>query len=77
MPIFEYVCQGCGHAFEAIVLGSQKAECPKCHAKKLQQKLSAFAVGGKAGSALPCEAGGSCSMDNGGGCDMGGCGCGH
>jgi len=36
MPIFEYVCAECGHNFEAIVLGDQKAECPKCHAAKLE-----------------------------------------
>lgn len=45
MPIFEYVCKECGHGFEALVYGSQKAECPKCHGKKLEQQLSVFAVG--------------------------------
>jgi uncharacterized protein YlaI len=29
MPIFEYVCQRCKHQFEAIVIGAQKAVCPK------------------------------------------------
>ncbi len=36
MPIFEYVCKECQHAFEALVFGKQKAECPKCHSKKLE-----------------------------------------
>jgi putative FmdB family regulatory protein len=47
MPIFEYICQQCNHHFEAIVLGSQKAACPKCESKRLQQQLSSFAVGGE------------------------------
>ena len=44
MPIFEYICKECDHHFEAIVLGSQKASCPKCESKRLAQQLSAFAV---------------------------------
>ncbi|HLY93035.1 MAG TPA: zinc ribbon domain-containing protein [Candidatus Angelobacter sp.] len=44
MPIFEYICQHCQHRFEAIVLGNQKAACPKCESKRLSQQLSSFAV---------------------------------
>ena len=40
MPIFEYICQECHHQFEALVYGKEKAECPKCHAKKLETQLS-------------------------------------
>ena len=47
MPIFEYVCQQCKHHFEAIVLGSQEAACPKCASKRLNQQLSSFAVRGE------------------------------
>jgi len=39
MPIFEYVCKECDHQFEALVYGSNKAECPKCQSKKLAQQL--------------------------------------
>lgn len=46
MPIFEYVCRECDHRFEAIVLGSQKANCPKCESRKLEQQISRFAVSG-------------------------------
>ncbi|HEY1462778.1 MAG TPA: zinc ribbon domain-containing protein [Terriglobales bacterium] len=76
MPIFEYVCKECSHDFEAIVYGSQKAECPKCHSKKLEPQLSVFAVSAKGassskGSAAPGPCGscgdprgpGSCSLD--------------
>jgi putative FmdB family regulatory protein len=73
MPIFEYICRQCRHKFEAIVLGSQKAACPKCESKRLTQQLSSFAVAGSdksqpSASAGPCGAcgdprgPGACSM---------------
>jgi putative FmdB family regulatory protein len=75
MPIFEYVCKQCDHEFEALVFGSDKAECPKCHSKKLAPQLSVFAVAAKGSSgasalpsATPCGAcgdprgPGACSM---------------
>ena len=62
MPIFEYVCKECPHGFEALVFGQQKAECPKCKSKKLEQQLSVFAVSAKsAGSSQsPMPTGGGC-----------------
>ena len=48
MPIFEYVCKQCHHQFEALLYGKEKAECPKCHATKLEPQLSVFAVSAKA-----------------------------
>ena len=50
MPIFEYLCKDCDHEFEALVFGSDKAECPKCHSKKLAPQLSVFAVSAKGSS---------------------------
>ncbi len=44
MPIFEYICKQCHHQFEALLYGKEKAECPKCHATKLEPQLSVFAV---------------------------------
>jgi putative FmdB family regulatory protein len=74
MPIFEYICKACDHEFEALVYGSQKAECPKCHGKKLAPQLSVFAVSAKSASnsgvatAGPC---GSCGDARGpGACSM-------
>jgi putative FmdB family regulatory protein len=76
MPIFEYVCKECQHEFEALVFGSQKAECPKCQSKKLEPQLSVFAVSAKSGGAAarpsmgagPC---GSCGDPRGAGaCSM-------
>jgi putative FmdB family regulatory protein len=70
MPIFEYVCESCGHHFEAIVMGSQEAECPKCKTHDLSQQLSKFAAHSKSSTgASPCASGGPCCMGS-GGCDM-------
>ena len=41
MPTYDYICDGCGHefeAFESIKADPQKV-CPTCHAEKLRRKL--------------------------------------
>ncbi len=75
MPIFEYTCKECDHPFEALVYGNEKAECPKCHSKKLAPQLSVFAVSAKGAAsssapwAGPC---GSCGDPRGpGACSLG------
>ena len=72
MPIFEYRCQSCGHKFEAILLGEQSAECPRCHTTKLEQQLSVFAVSKSNGSSTVGAGCGqsNCCMTGGGGCEM-------
>lgn len=73
MPIFEYICQECDHEFEALVFGKDKAECPKCHGKKLSPQLSVFAVSAKATSSPSSSSGacGSCGDPRGpGACSM-------
>ena len=74
MPIFEYTCKECNHEFEALVYGTQKAVCPKCHSRKLAPQLSVFAVTaktspGQSASPGPC---GSCGDPRGpGACSLG------
>lgn len=73
MPIFEYICQECDHQFEALVYGKEKAECPKCHGRKLAPQLSVFAVSAKATASSTPAAGpcGSCGDPRGpGACAM-------
>jgi putative FmdB family regulatory protein len=53
MPIFEYECNGCHHAFEVLLFGSEKATCPACGGTDLAKQLSGFAVGGTAPGARP------------------------
>ena len=75
MPIFEYICKECDHRFEALVYGKEKAECPKCHARKLAPQLSVFAVSAgsaKSASPSPRAACGSCGDPRGpGSCSLG------
>jgi putative FmdB family regulatory protein len=69
MPIFEYRCESCGIKFEVILLGDQKPECPKCHARSLEQQFSTFAVGATSHkTAAPVQACGesNCCRMNGG-----------
>jgi putative FmdB family regulatory protein len=73
MPIFEYICKECHHRFEALVYGNRKAECPKCHGKKLDPQLSVFAVSAKNSSPSAAPAGpcGTCGDPRGAGaCSM-------
>jgi putative FmdB family regulatory protein len=73
MPIFEYLCKECDHQFEALVYGSEKAECPRCHSKKLTPQLSVFAVSAKASqsASAPTGACGTCGDPRGpGACSM-------
>ena len=73
MPIYEYICQECDHPFETLVYGKEKAECPRCHGRKLSPQLSVFAVAANtasssAATARPC---GSCGDPRGpGACSM-------
>ena len=60
MPIYEYICKECNHHFEALVYGKEKAECPKCHTKKLEPQLSVFAVSAK-GASTPARSAGPCA----------------
>jgi putative FmdB family regulatory protein len=46
MPTYDYICDGCGHEFEAyesIKSDSQKT-CPQCHEEKLRRKIGAGAA---------------------------------
>ena len=73
MPIFEYICSGCQHRFEALVFGGKKPACPRCQSKKLVPQLSVFAVSAKGGSAASASAGpcGTCGDPRGeGACSM-------
>ena len=50
MPLFEYMCPGCGQSFEKLVRSSQPAqdeiECPQCGNTHAKRQISTFAVSG-------------------------------
>ena len=43
MPIYEYVCEDCGHALEALqkISDSPLLACPACEKESLKKKISA------------------------------------
>ena len=77
MPIYEYVCQDCGHAFEQLIRGDEKPVCPSCGKKKVSKQLSVPAAPQASGGEMPCcaRADGSCPAAT-GGCSGGVCGMG-
>ena len=62
MPLFEYTCKECDHGFEALVRSNELPECPSCHGKDLQRRLSVFAAhtNSSVATADPVGACGSC-----------------
>jgi len=74
MPIYEYVCRHCGHAFEVLVRGQEKPVCPACGHSKLDRQWSVPAAHSAGSSGAPCPARetGACNVPRCGGnrCDM-------
>ena len=72
MPIYEYVCDACGHEFEELVRSmrtSGKRDCPNCDGGLATQKLSTFApregLGRPSSVPLPVGGCGRCGDPNG------------
>jgi putative FmdB family regulatory protein len=42
MPTYEYICSACGHEFEKFqsITAAPVRECPICHKKKVERKIS-------------------------------------
>ncbi len=71
MPIYEYVCKTCGNAFEQLIRGSEKAQCPACGKRRLAKQFSVPAAHSQ-GSETPACPYSACDMRN--GCPGGMCG---
>jgi putative FmdB family regulatory protein len=67
MPLFEYECRECGERFEALVVESRQAECPKCKSRNLQKLISTFSAGAGSGPSPAPRSGGGCGSSFGGG----------
>lgn len=48
MPIYEFVCEGCGNTFEQLTLrrDEEEAVCPKCGGKECHRVMSGFSCMG-------------------------------
>lgn len=40
MPLYEYRCRKCDHAFEALVHNGESVQCPDCQSTRLERLLS-------------------------------------
>ena len=75
MPIYEYICNDCGQAFDKLIStasSTAKVACPNCDSKKTLKQLSTINVGSStpdackacpsAGPSHGCPSGGMCSQ---------------
>ncbi|MEW6686534.1 MAG: FmdB family zinc ribbon protein [Candidatus Edwardsbacteria bacterium] len=66
MPIYAYICKGCGEKFDLLVgVTSEKVElkCKRCGSESIERTLSHFSVGkseGKTSSSGPSCPTGTC-----------------
>jgi putative FmdB family regulatory protein len=60
MPVYEYRCAKCDHAFEELVLGSEEVACPRCSSLKLEKRFSTFATNGDVDAATSTPTGNGC-----------------
>ena len=64
MPLFEFTCRKCGHAFEELLTASEadagKVPCPACGSRRVEKGFSSFATNttGGGGGSLPAGGGG-------------------
>ena len=71
MPIYEYICAGCDHAFELLLRASERAKCPACGSRKLEKQWSTPAAHTSSEEpACPARESGACGQSH---CPSGGC----
>ena len=66
MPIYEYLCQDCGHGLEALqkVADAPLTDCPECGHPSLQKRISAAGFRLKGGGWYETDFKGSGSKKN-------------
>ena len=47
MPLYDYRCSACGHAFETLVRAGHTPVCPQCGSTALARQVSAPVAPGK------------------------------
>lgn len=57
MPLYDYVCRGCGHAFEALVRkADERPKCPECQSTELDRMISTPRVSSESTKGLAMRA---------------------
>jgi putative FmdB family regulatory protein len=72
MPIYEYACKSCGHAFEELIRGDERPACPSCGQAGVERQMSVPAAHSKGPGPSACPARDACGMAGscGHGCGM-------
>ena len=68
MPLREFTCEKCGHAFEFLVRSQEETiKCPQCGSSELKKKFSKIATPAKQGGSATksCCSSGSCGSCSG------------
>lgn len=47
MPLYDFHCSQCGHAFEALVRADTVPQCPRCANTALEKRVSAPVAPGR------------------------------
>lgn len=70
MPMYEYKCQKCTHAFEMLrKAGDSNPICPECGSEDVKKLLSSFGFKGKGiDGTTTFSGGGGCAGCSGGSC---------
>jgi putative FmdB family regulatory protein len=56
MPLYDFLCRGCGREFEALVRVHEGPECPECHGSDLERLPSGFVASSEEGRHKAAEA---------------------
>lgn len=76
MPLYEYLCQDCGHRFDTMRSmkdADSPATCKSCHSDHTRRMISVFFAASDGRSVTTTNGNGGCSGCSGGSCAS----CGH
>ncbi|HAJ36765.1 MAG TPA: zinc ribbon domain-containing protein [Chloroflexi bacterium] len=68
MPLYEYICEHCGTAFEHWVRSAASQEaiaCPQCQSVEVSKQFSTFGVKGGASANSSVSSGDNCTTGGG------------
>jgi len=75
MPIYEYRCTECSHAFEKLMRRwGDSTSCPACSSTTVEKQISTFAVSSASSSAPAMDCGAPASGCGASACGGGTCG---
>lgn len=62
MPLYEFACKQCDHAFETLVQEGDQIECPQCQGSQLERLISMPGLARSTEAVLPMSGCGDRSL---------------